>query len=192
MHGRKRRGDISARGSHPQPALFNEYNPLKKRGVFLLISKNLHARIQSMAKKRKNGGKRGGDLGVRMLREHAGGVMRALGKGHTERVYHRAMVTSLNQKKVAHRSEVLAPIVFMGEVVGFGRCDLVIGNMVVELKANAQCPSKTSPQLCKYMASMGAAERKRFRGVVVNFNKRTGGVDILSKSKQKKRKNTLK
>jgi GxxExxY protein len=128
--------------------------------------------------------KKGGTMGVQVLREHARGVMAALGKGQTERVYHRAMITSLNKKKVQHRSEVLAPIVFLGEVVGFGRCDLIIGDLVVELKANAQCPSKASPQLCKYMASMGATERKKFRGVVVNFNKRSGAVEIMSKIKQ--------
>ena len=126
---------------------------------------------------------------IRVIREHARRVMKTLGKGHTERVYHRAMVTSLNKQNVAHRSEVLAPITYLGEVVGFGRCDLIVGNLVVELKANAQCPSSASPQLTKYMASMGATERKRFKGVVINFNKRSGGVDVLSKlTKARKKK----
>ena len=68
-----------------------------------------------------------------VIRKHADHAMKKLGKGHCERVYHRAMITSLNQGKVAHRSEVLSPIFFMGEVVGMGRCDLVIGDMAVEI-----------------------------------------------------------
>lgn len=104
--------------------------------------------------------------------------MRVLGKGHTERVYHRAMITSLNREMVPHRSEVLAPIYFMREVVGFGRCDIVVGSLAVEFKANSRCPSKTSPQLQKYLESLKASERTRFRGVVINFNQRHGKIDI--------------
>jgi GxxExxY protein len=115
---------------------------------------------------------------VEALLRHARGVMRVLGKGHTERVYHRAMITSLNREMVPHRSEVLAPIYFMREVVGFGRCDIVVGSLAVEFKANSRCPSKTSPQLQKYLESLKASERTRFRGVVINFNQRHGKIDI--------------
>ncbi len=66
----------------------------------------------------------------------------------------------------------------MGEVVGFGRCDIVVGNLIVEFKANMRRPSKTSPQLRKYMESLRASERSRFRGVIVNFNQHTGNVDV--------------
>ena len=113
-------------------------------------------------------------------------IMTALGKGHTERVYHRALITLFNKKRVPHRSEVLSPIYFMGEVVGFGRCDLIVKNMIVELKANKKCPSAFSPQLDKYMASMVAAERRRYRGVILNFNQRTGIVEVHQASTRKK------
>lgn len=103
--------------------------------------------------------------------------MRALGKGHTERVYHRALITSLNRDRVPHRSEVLAPIYFMGEVVGFGRCDIVIGDLAVELKANMHCPHKASSQLQKYMESLKGTKR-RARGAVVNFSQRTGRPEV--------------
>lgn len=116
---------------------------------------------------------------VPMLRQHAIRVMQALGKGHSERVYHRAMITSLNRKGVLHRSEVIAPIYFMGEVVGFGRCDLIIDDLIVEFKANMRCPSATSPQLKKYMESLTTTERRRSRGVIINFNQRSGMVEIL-------------
>ncbi len=109
---------------------------------------------------------------------HVKRVMKGLGKGYRERVYHRAVITSLNQAGVAHRSEVIAPIYFMGEVVGFGRCDIIIGNLVVEFKANTKNPKKSSRQLKKYIQSLSTTERRRFKGIVVNFNQKTGKVDI--------------
>jgi GxxExxY protein len=124
---------------------------------------------------------------VTELRLMARQIMTALGKGHTERVYHRALITLFNKKRVAHRSEVLSPIYFMGEVVGFGRCDLIVKNMIVELKANKKCPAAFSPQLDKYMASMATAERRRYRGVILNFNQRTGIVEVHQASTRKKK-----
>ena len=103
--------------------------------------------------------------------------MKGLGKGHSERVYHRAMITLLNSKHIPHRSEVIAPIHFMGEVVGFGRCDIIIGDLIIEFKANVSRPTKASPQLHKYIMSLSVTERRKFRGVVVNFNQRSGTVE---------------
>jgi GxxExxY protein len=116
---------------------------------------------------------------VQSLRTHALKVMQALGKGHSERVYHRAMITSLNRQRVHHRSEVISPIYFMGEVVGFGRCDIIIGDLVVEFKANMRRPVKASSQLKKYMESQKTTAKRKFRGLIVNFNQRTGGVEML-------------
>jgi len=140
------------------------------------------------SKQKKRGGRKGknnapatGSTGRvwQALMNAASDVIAVLGKGHSERVYHKAMITSLNRKRIAHRSEVIAPIVYMGEVVGFGRCDIVIGNLVVEFKANMRCPKKTSPQLQKYLESLCQSERRRFRGVIINFNQRTGKIDCF-------------
>lgn len=125
---------------------------------------------------------------TQLLRASASKVMSALGKGHTERVYHKAMITALNRQKIPHRSEVMSPIFFMKEVVGFGRCDIVIGNWVVEFKANTRRPSHTSPQLQKYLESLKASERKRFRGVVINFNQQSGKVEFFSPNSNSKKK----
>lgn len=113
---------------------------------------------------------------LQTLRAHATAVMRALGKGHTERVYHRAMITSLNRARIPHRSEVLSPIYFMGEVVGFGRCDIVLGDMAVELKANMHCPRKASSQLQKYLETCKGA--RTLSGLVVNFSQRSGRAEL--------------
>ena len=122
--------------------------------------------------------------GVNALQGHARRVMKTLGKGHSERVYHRAMITSLNKEGVLHRSEVLAPIYFMNEVVGVGRCDLVVGGLVVEIKANALHPSKASSQLQKYTWSLSRTEKRSFTGVIINFNQKTGGVQMFQGGKQ--------
>ena len=129
---------------------------------------------QCMARRRPNR-KTGFTIG--RLKQHAAEVMRVLGKGHSERVYHRAMITSLNQELVPHRSEVVSPIFFKGEVVGFGRCDIIVGNLVIEFKANVTSPTKASTQLRKYMLSLSATERKRFNGVIINFNQRSGTIE---------------
>jgi GxxExxY protein len=129
---------------------------------------------------------------IQLLRRHAKGVIRALGKGHSERVYHRAMITSLNSERIPHRSEVIAPIYFMREVVGFGRCDIVLKNMVVEFKANMACPRRTSDQLQKYLESMHHTRKKTkgspIRGVVINFNQRTGLVEVFQSAASSVRK----
>jgi GxxExxY protein len=115
---------------------------------------------------------------ITQVRACARQVMKVLGKGHTERVYHRALITMFNKNKIQHRSEVLSPICFLGEVVGFGRCDLVVKNLIIELKANAKCPSSFSPQLRKYMSSLKTNERRKYRGVILNFNQKTGLLDV--------------
>ena len=116
---------------------------------------------------------------VDVLRGQAGQVMRCLGKGHNERIYHNALITALNRRGVLHRSEVACPIWFMGECIGMGRADLVIDDVVVEIKANRLAPKETSAQLQKYLVSLSKAERRTFRGIVLNFNQKSGGVDIL-------------
>lgn len=116
---------------------------------------------------------------LQSVTKHASGVMRSLGPGYSERVYHRAMIASLSQAGVAHRSEVPSPVYFQGEVVGVGRCDLVIGNVVVEIKANALEPRRALAQLRKYTENLARAERKRYHGIVLNFNQRTGVVQTV-------------
>lgn len=107
-------------------------------------------------------------------------VMRVLGAGHRENVYHRALITALNKAGIQHRSEVACPIWFMGECVGFGRADLVIDDVIIEIKANKSAPRKTSPQLQKYVVSLSQSERKCFQGMVVNFNQQSGNVDVYT------------
>ena len=104
--------------------------------------------------------------------------MRTLGTGHREAVYHAALVTALNKARVFHRSETVCAITYLGETVGYGKADLILDDLVVELKATARPPCESSGQLRKYVESLTKSERQPFRGVVINFNQKTAKVDF--------------
>ena len=105
--------------------------------------------------------------------------MGTLGKGHRESVYRRALSTALNNKHICHRTHVDCPIIFMGECVGVGQADLVVEDLVIELKVLQKVPTGASDQLCKYIDSLERTEARPFRGVVINFNSQSGMVDIV-------------
>lgn len=119
-------------------------------------------------------------LVIDIVKGQAAHVMRCLGVGHSESVYHRALITAMNKAGVQHRSEVSCPIWFMGECIGMGRADLVIDDVIVEIKANRLAPKRTSPQLQKYLLSLSQAERRDYKGMVVNFNQKSGSVEIFT------------
>lgn len=123
------------------------------------------------------------------LLNYARHAMRILGTGHSERVYHRALATSLGRSNITFRSELVTPIIFQGEVVGMGRADLVIQgsgpgirqagpDLVVEIKANTKLPAQASGQLRKYLESLRTVERRECVGVVLNFNQNSAQVEI--------------
>lgn len=115
---------------------------------------------------------------MEILRQCCRHIMRTLGTGHREAVYHAALVTALNKARVFHRSEVICAITYLEETVGYGKADLILDDIVVELKATSRPPSDASGQLKKYVQSLTRSERQPFRGVVINFNQRTGKVDM--------------
>ena len=116
--------------------------------------------------------------GMQALKSSCAHIMRTLGTGHREAVYHAALITSLNKAHTFHRSEVVCAITYLGQTIGFGRADIVIDDLVVELKATTTPPSRVSGQLRKYVESLTRSEAQPFRGVVINFNQRTAKVDI--------------
>ena len=123
------------------------------------------------------------------LLNYARHAMKVLGTGHQERIYHKALATSLGRSNITFRSELVTPIMYMGECIGIGRADLVVQgsasgprqpypDLVIEIKANAKCPSQASGQLRKYMESLRSVERRECTGVVLNFNQTTGQVEM--------------
>jgi hypothetical protein len=75
----------------------------------------------------------------------------------------------------------------MGDVVGFGRCDVMVDNLVVEFKANKQSPKQASSQLMKYIESVLKTNKGTIQGLVINFNQKTGRVDTHRPSVKRKR-----
>ena len=125
---------------------------------------------------------------VATIVSHAKHVMRVLGTGHSERVYHKSLATSLSRSRFGVRSEVVTPILFMGECVGFGRADLIVDNrLCVEIKANARRPAAASGQLKKYLDSLRGVERSECAGLVLNFNQSSGEVEFLAVAPRVKR-----
>jgi GxxExxY protein len=110
---------------------------------------------------------------------HAKHVMRALGKGHRENVYGKALQTSFHKAFIPFRAEVCCPIIFMDEIIGYGRADFVVGDFVIEIKANRNKAEEASDQLEKYLRSLSKIEKKEYTGLILNFNQSSGQVDVM-------------
>lgn len=115
-----------------------------------------------------------------VLTKFADQVMKSLGNGHSEKVYHQAMITHLQRHNVPHRSEVICPYYYMDECVGFGQADLVVNNIVVEIKAKYNVPRNALQQLRKYSVALSRAECKKYEGLLVNFNQKSNMVNSMS------------
>ena len=106
---------------------------------------------------------------LQLVLQHANKVMRDLGAGHREGIYAKALVVSLNQAGVAHRYEVDIPIMYLGQCVGHGRADLIVDDMIVEIKAVFRPPKEALGQIQKYVVNLSAVERVNYKGVILNF-----------------------
>ena len=93
-------------------------------------------------------------INIKQLTDICNHVMMSLGMGHTENVYQLSVSMALNIQNIPHTCEAICPIRYLGECVGVGRADIVIGKLILELKANCQPPSKASSQLAKYMTAL--------------------------------------
>ena len=105
-------------------------------------------------------------------------VMLVLGKGHREHVYGKALEVGLNKAGIRYRSEICCPILFMGEIIGHGRADFIVEDIVIEIKANKTPPAEASDQLAKYLKSLNHVEKKNYRGLILNFNQSSGKVEV--------------
>jgi GxxExxY protein len=120
------------------------------------------------------------ELVVKILLSHAQDVMKKLGIGHKEVIYAKALNVSLNRYAIPHRIEVDIPIMYMGQSVGHGRADLIIDNLIVEIKALAKTPKEAMAQLHKYIINLSKLEEREYRGVIVNFCQSSGDVVLYS------------
>jgi GxxExxY protein len=115
------------------------------------------------------------------LRDAARAVLAALGAGHSEAVYHAALLAELAARRVPYRTEVVCPFMYKplggGEnharCVGHGRVDVVVENVAVEIKVSAADTPAARAQLARYVESLAAAERREFVGALLVLDRAT-------------------
>lgn len=80
-------------------------------------------------------------------------VYNELGYGFLESVYQRAMFVALRDAGIPAVREFDIPVFFRGQEVGFFRCDLLAGNLIIlsELKAADRLDSAHEAQLLNYL-----------------------------------------
>jgi len=103
--------------------------------------------------------------------KHCEHVFRAMGTGHTEKVYHNALLIEFQLSNIPYRSEVMCPYFYKGIVTGYGTADVVVYNTILELKANNHQPKQHGLQLKKYVNSL------KMDGMLINFNQKTGNIE---------------
>jgi GxxExxY protein len=93
-------------------------------------------------------------------------VLKTLGPGFVEQVYHNAMCLTLDKRGLAFDKEVDFPVVFEGVEVGRHRLDLLVEDkIVVELKACARVEARHVKVVGSYLAATGLDY-----GLVLNFS----------------------
>jgi GxxExxY protein len=116
-------------------------------------------------------------------------VFSALGKGHSEAVYHAALEVQLRDLGIGYQREVVVPVRFNSHTVGAVRIDLVVEHrLVVELKAVASDLRWAEKcQLDMYLRTLNSHGRPpldeedcgtTYSGILVNFPQGQGRTDI--------------
>lgn len=91
-------------------------------------------------------------------------VWSELGPGYSESVYHRAFEIALRKNQIQYESEKIIPVFYDGLGVGNVRADLVLDNIVIELKSVAKLTEQFKIQLKNYLKLLGVKQ-----GLLINF-----------------------
>ena len=100
-------------------------------------------------------------------------IYSTLGAGYNEVVYHRALEVALRIEGINYQSEFVIPVFYKGFTIGNSRIDLLVGNIIIELKAVAHLNNESIVQIKNYMKQCSVSE-----GLVINFNQKGSGLDI--------------
>lgn len=103
-------------------------------------------------------------FGVGSMDSIAQHVYDTLGPGFSESVYHRAFEVALRKNGIQYETERIVPVVFDNHVVGNVRCDLIVGDTIVELKSISKLRDQEKLQLTNYLKLTGMT-----KGLLVNF-----------------------
>lgn len=113
-------------------------------------------------------------MSIDLILFHANQVMLDLGVGHREGIYAKALNVALNKLNIPHRSEVDIPIMYMQQCIGHGRADLIVGDIIIEIKAVYRPPKEAMGQLQKYVENLTKVEKVKYKGMILNFCQNTG------------------
>lgn len=92
-------------------------------------------------------------------------VMRELGMGFLESVYHRALEIALRMDELQVQSEVPLPVIFRQAQVGYFKADLVVDQrVIVEVKAVDHITGDHKAQVINYLSASGLNV-----GLILNF-----------------------
>jgi GxxExxY protein len=93
-------------------------------------------------------------------------VHRALGAGHAECVYERALCIELTEVGIPFRSQVKVPVAYRGITVGEGQLDILVDDeLVIELKAVERLLLVHRAQVISYLKAADL-----HLGLLMNFN----------------------
>jgi GxxExxY protein len=93
-------------------------------------------------------------------------VHRALGPGHLESVYQKAMEIELKHRGVVFQRQLDIELMYRSQSVGMSRLDLLVeGTVIVDLKSVDQLGPLHTAQMISYLAITGHP-----LGLLINFN----------------------
>jgi GxxExxY protein len=96
-------------------------------------------------------------------------IVKCIGIGYAEQVYHQAMIVEFKKRFIKFDSEKTLEVLYDGEVIGKVRADLIVDDrVIVEMKAIMSIGRKEHNQVKRYMDLTGIKE-----AFIVNVNYRT-------------------
>lgn len=98
------------------------------------------------------------------MEDHIQTVWEKLGPGYSESVYHRALEVHCRIHGIQYESEVIIPLKYLNHVIGNVRCDMIIGDVILELKSVSKLTNDHRQQLQNYLKLTGLQS-----GLLVNF-----------------------
>lgn len=104
-------------------------------------------------------------------------VYNSLGPGYNEVVYHRALEVALRLQGINYQSEVIVPITYKGYNIGHSRIDLIVNDVIIELKALNYLNNDPVTQIKNYIKQYNEVNSIICYGLVINFNQKNGNVD---------------
>lgn len=105
---------------------------------------------------------------IEYIKNCAEEVFNEMGSGHTEAVYEACMVLELSHCNTLYpvniTRQVPCPLKYKGFTIGVGFIDIVVDDIIVELKAVAKLTPKDVQQVRKYLGALDLEN-----GLLINF-----------------------